>query len=927
MKKSTIILIAIAVLLVGGGALYYFLYEQQKKEIDAWSFVPETAALVYETDRLMPVWQETTASPLWKNLSAIPAFDSIAQHIGMLDSLSSLKSFFENRRVLISMHVVAHNAFDFTYFFKLNNAGEFSILKDVLDKLSAKPYMRHEIRTYNSFQINELIDDRNGKRFSYIVHHNIFAGSFTPYLIEDIIRNIDTDFEQYSFSTANPKLHQLPRMPDDEGNVYLNMRKIPLLLSMFAGKGFQHTIKPLEYLAKSAFLDVDITEQQLLLNGFSMLPDGEQPRQTLLHTFRNQSPQELGMKTFIPERTAILFHMTFSDPESWQEALYQYQQSYVKDLSLNSLAPRQRMTNEGFDPALFFQTFEKEAGVLTLESVDASQPDKLMIIGVNDTTQVSNAIERLHALDMAEAREQAYEENFGSYRIREIQHKEFPAALLGPVAQGFGQCFYVFTEGYWLMANSVRALKRVLLDQEAENTWNRSVAWNRFLETTVDQANLSMMVNTSRAWPLLLNSLSPEWRQYAQEHAEQFKKFERIAIQFSRNEEEFYTSLEVDYTSGQQNPSENRQFQTTQQVFLDNPAATKPFVVKNYQNQQWEMLVQDDSNYLYLASSSGQVLWKDSLSGPLVGDIQQIDFFKDGNFQYVFATEKAVHIIDRNGDAVEGYPLYMPEDVVIQYLAVIDYDNSKNYRFLVADHTGKLWMYNQYRENLEGWNPRPLNTPLATNPTHVRIRDRDFIVAVQQDGTINLLNRKGQLYGGFPISLDTDIKSPVYIAQNSELGNSVITTVTTQGELVAFNFLGNTVQREQLYRPTANTRFSLCLDALGKTFLVVRKDADRLGILDREGNVLLEKAYISAAALTSNMLDVQYYDFGAGNKLFAVTDKIQEFAYLFDGKASLIKDRPVESAFGVGVLFFESEGIYHIYRSYANECSVISFTP
>lgn len=683
-------------------------------------------------------------------------------------------------------------------------------------------------------------------------------------------------------------------------------------------------VKPLAYLAHAAFLDVELTEQQLLFNGFSTLPAEAPARATLLHTFRQQTPQDLTIASLVPEGTAMLWHMTFSDPESWQPAFFEYQQHYAQTLSLQHLANRQQIASEGFDFLQFFEALRREVGVLTMESVDVSQPDKLVIAGIGDTAQIAQALEQLHALNLAGNQGRAYAEDFGKYRIREIQLPEFPSTLFGPMASGFAQCFYVYTQGHWVMANSVRTLKRMLLDLEAANTWQRSVAWNRFLESTVDQANLSLIVNTSRAWPLLLSGLSPEWRQFAQQHAEALRRFERIAVQFSRNEEEFYTSIEADYTA-QEIAVTNQQFKTAQQIFLDYPAATKPFVVQNSRSQQWDILVQDDSNYLYLASSSGEVLWKDSLPGPLISNIQQIDFFKDGHLQYVFATEKAVHVIDRNGDAVEGYPLYMAEDIVLEHLAVIDYNNSKNYRFLVADQTGKLWMYNQDRENLEGWNPHVLPAPLATPPVHVRIRDRDFIVAAQRDGTLNLLNRKGQLYDGFPISLNTAINSPVFISQNTKLANSVMTTITAQGELVAFNFLGNTLQREQLYRPTANTRFSLCLDALQKTFLVVRKDADRLGILDREGNVVLEKAYISAAALTSDQLEVQYYDFGAGNRLFAVTDKIQEFTYLFNGKGELLKDRPLESAFGVGVLFFDSEGLYHIYRSYANECSVISF--
>lgn len=928
MKRSTLIIIFILLILTGIGTYLFYQYWYEEDTVDTWSFVPESAVMVYETDRILPVWQAISASPLWHNLSSIPVYDSIALHINKLDSLHELQDFFADRQVLIGVHVVSRDAFDFSYFFKLNNAREYTILKKVLDQLSSQPDILTETRTYNSFKINELTERKTGRRFSYIVHHNIFAGSFTPFLIEDIVRNIDTGFGEFSFSAVNPQALPVPKLADDEGNLYINARKIPLLLSVFTGKDVQESLQPLAHLAQSMFLDANLSSNQVLLNGFSMLPDSiDKPVPTLLGTFAGQVPGGMGMISYIPERTAVLAHMSFSDPISWQKNLYNHQQNYADAVLKKSLRYRNRLQESGkIDLSNFFRWFQHELGVLTLESVDVAEPDKLLIVEVKDTARINRACEQVNAVNKPEHGEPPYQERFAGHQINEIQYAEFPAALLGPVALGFGKCFYMMSEDYWIMANSVRALKRMILDREAENTWDKSILFNRFLETTVDQANLSYMVNTARAWPLLLNSLSPQWKKYAQQYAESFKNLERLAIQFSNNETELYTSIAIDYATTEPGVRKNRQFQTVQQVFYDHPVTTRPFVVKNHKNQLWEVVLQDDSNYFYLTSDKGEILWKDSLPDKIVSDVQQIDFFNNGNLQYVFATHNAIHIIDRNGNDVEGYPIYMPEGVNIHYLSVIDYDNSKNYRFLVSDTTGKMWMFNKDRETLEGWNPRPLNTPLSSPPSHLRVRDRDFILAIQQDGTINLLNRKGQLYGGFPISLNTSIQSTVFISQSSGLGSSTVTTITTQGEVVAFNLLGNIVHREQLYRPSAETRFSLSIDALGKTYIIVRKDENRLGILDRSGELLFEKPYISPTALTSDMLEVQYYNFGADHELFAITDKVQEFTYLFDSKGNLVKDRPIESKSGVGVLFFENEGQYRIYRSYANEFSIISFS-
>lgn len=925
MKKHIIIFIICLLVLLGAGAYFFYQHWHQESTVEVWSLVPESAAMVYETDQLLAVWEKVSASPLWENLSAIPDFDTIAMHMEELDSIHSLE-FFADKQVLIGIHVVTRKAFDFSYFFKIENSREHTALRKFLDDFSSRPDIQSESRKYNGFEIYELSNRKSGRRFSYVLHKNIFAGSFTPFLVEDIVRNIDTEFEQFSFRSANSGVMEMPRLADDEGNLYINFHKIPLLLSVFTGKEVQKKLQPLNHLAHAVFLDANLTDNQILLNGFSTVPDADKAaKKTFLGTFQGQQPGGIGIKSYIPERTAALLHMTFSDPMAWQKKLHAYQKSYDDAILQKSVQYRSRLESSGIDVSFFFSLFRDEAGIAVLESVDLDEPHKILIIGVSDTARMRKTCVGLNENIRLEEGELPYQETFAGYNIGEVQFAEFPAALLGPVALGFNKCFYMFTGDYWIMSNSIRALKRMILDREAENTWNKSILFNRFLETTVDQANLSFIVNTTRAWQFLLRSLSPEWQQFAQQYAEQFRSFEHLAVQFSESDSEFYTSIAVNYAGVSPQVRNNRQFRTAQQVFYDNPVSTRPFVVRNHTSQEWEVVLQDDSNYFYLTSAAGEILWRDSLDGSIIGEVQQLDFYNNGNLQYFFATAKAIHILDRNGDYVEGYPLYMPEGVSIQYLSLIDYDNTKRYRFLVSDTTGKLWMFNKDRENLEGWNPKLLDAPLAMPPEHIRIRDQDFILAVQQDGTINLFNRRGELYDGFPVSLNSPVKSPVFIAQGSGASSSTMTTITTQGEVVAFNVLGNVVRREQLYRPSSKARFALSVDALNKTYVIVRQDESKLGILDKKGALLFEKSYMSPAALSMGMLEVQYYNFGAGNDLFAITDKVQEFTYLFDAKGNLIKGRPIESRFGVGILFYESEGQYHIYRSYGNEFSIISF--
>ena len=64
-----------------------------------------------------------------------------------------------------------------------------------------------------------------------------------------------------------------------------------------------------------------------------------------------------------------------------------------------------------------------------------------------------------------------------------------------------------------------------------------------------------------------------------------------------------------------------------------------------------------------------------------------------------FATPKRIYIIDRNGNNVSPFPLKFNSEIT-QPLSIFDYDNNKNYRFLVTQDKFLL-MYNRDARNVK----------------------------------------------------------------------------------------------------------------------------------------------------------------------------------------------------------------------------------
>jgi hypothetical protein len=96
-------------------------------------------------------------------------------------------------------------------------------------------------------------------------------------------------------------------------------------------------------------------------------------------------------------------------------------------------------------------------------------------------------------------------------------------------------------------------------------------------------------------------------------------------------------------------------------------------------------------------------------------------------------------------------------------------------------------------------------------------------------------------------------------------------------------------------------------------------------VLNQQGVLLFEKDFFSPGALASGRLVAQYYDFGAGHQVYALTDQVQGFTYLFDEQGQLVNGRPIESDFAVGLIRSEGSPAYRLYRNFENEFAILTF--
>lgn len=859
MKKTPLLLTLALIILTAGG---YYLYDQvlNKTPVKPWDLVPAETVFVYEKDICHTCIDEIQQGPLWQVLQ------QASFHTSPADSLrSKLNALIgSSGNLLVSAHITRKDDFDFVYY-----------LSDTRAVLAAAPalptlvdYRYHE-RELNEIKIHELSRDKT--TFSWVMIGNVWVGSFTSFLIEDVIR---TYKGKPNFARANPEVRKLPRISGDAGNLYVQLKNFTEWLSVFLPGNTRSFA-----LGKSSLLDIKSTPSHLVLNGFST--DSATAADYLLSVFKDQSPVPSGLKDYVPNRTVMFTSYGINDGAGFAAALQRFAATHQPRLrdSLKLLSAGLQ-----FEWKELYKTISGEVGVCLVEGMESPRPAKVLMIKTNAPELW---VKNLNAVSEKFSEDTVFYERFSGRIIREIPTHRFPEQLLWPLVNGFDHAYYTTEGNVLFIGDNLEELKFFLEDIEHEDTWGKSVSKNQFMESTLLESNVSVFINTPKVWNLLLPRLNPRWSQFVKENQPLLQRLEMCAFQFSHLNNTYYTNIAVHHSAGKAEVTFASNARRNVVHFSE--AIQTLQAVKSHVSQATELLIQDSLNDVSLMSMEGKVLWKLPIGDQITSEVQQVDFYNNGKLQYIFSTHDAIHIIDRLGNYVPPYPLYL-KGKDIKHLSVIDYDRSKRYRFLVSEQNGNLWMYDKSGKNLEGWTPRATGQSLMTPPRHHRIRGKDFIMAVRKDGLVHLYNRRGEMMENFPLDLQGTPMGDYFLEMGPDIENSWFVIITRDGYRIKFNALGRIQNRETLLRAYVGSQFQLIPEKSNKSYLIAQHDMRQFTISNAAGKKILVNNYIDI-----RRGDIRYYQFGSGKSFITLTDPVQALSYVFDGNGTLLTQPPLES--------------------------------
>jgi len=895
LRKLSAFLTILLLVLTSITYLYYSHWRSSQRVEEKTPYILKSAALVYTVSDLGKQWEDFKQTPIGETLSKVPALATIQHSLNFLQHLTEAPRSLDKIPLTVSVHDLGEAHWGYIFYLDTRNTATQELFETATLRLQQNKAYNKVVRNYAGCKITELSKHDAAQTLVYIEKNRHIIASYSSLLIEDVIRELNRK--------QQPGLKSFRRTSNKLGSLYVNFSQLPQLLRTFVKNNPVDSVgTALATLAPNSHLNLKMTPHHLLLGGF--VKDSTTTSLCLTNTLHGQAAGAMPLTSYLPRDTAILQHFTFSDAEQLLVALQQYKARLRKE----EVAETQDIRLLG---STLYPLLQGEIGCCTLATQQDQETNKLVFMKTTDPQTFIETLKGFGLLALPQSQRQHLPTNIYQLATDYFQHW-----LPGLLFSSFEARCITQMDDYIILANNPIALQAWNSQYQQGTTWTQDAAQNIWLSSILEHAQLSLLADIEKVWPQVMQSLKPTWKKVFEAHAGALKEL-KVAFQLLHEENTgCYMSILLNHiekspTQVHQETNNREKTTTVSTVFVpEAPIVSQPWLVTSHRGKGYYILLQDAQHQLYFLDPQGKLVWKKELEGPITTNPLEVDYYKNNKTQYLLATNQRLHLIDYYGHEVSRYPHTLPHPGQPVRLRVVDYNNSKQYRFLIANTQGNIYLKDKHYQPLPNWNPKALRKSFADTPLHLRVQGKDYFLILQTNGTLQALNRKGESYPGFPVKLAVRTHNPLLVRQGKTTNETSLTVLTDAGKRTDLNLAGKIQEEVQLDRPHDTSRFTLCPSyTTRRQYVILRQDRDNATIMDAEGNLLFELQHEAQDLL------LQYYHFSDNYQFYVLTDKDKQLTYLYDHTGKLLHDVPWDNSHEVGLLFSETEKDLQIYVS------------
>ncbi len=639
--------------------------------------------------------------------------------------------------VMISGHPFRKGDMQCLYYIRVNTSKEF----DIIDKSvrASHGIIVGSNRNYENANIQDIVIlGTKNEGFSYSWVDGIFIISKSSILLEDAIRQLG--------AKENILLHNgLNEIVKTAGktsflNLFINFEQLPGLLSQIIHPKYRNEINSFENFGSWAEFDMNIKPDMVMLNGFSLTKDKIPGFEAV---FKNQKPVKFESFAKIPVTASSFVFMGITNFEQFRKDYQMFAETKENKDVLRSLEENYNIDLAGSFRNLFYH----DAGIVYLDAVnDTFENNAFSVIRVKNREEaesmlnniIGNYVEKqnIKPSDLISV----VKSGIGnSQKIYYLPFGNVPYLVFGKLFNISDNHFCTLSDNYLIFGRTKEAVLNYLNNLASGKFISNDMGFNDFTEYYSSQSNFFFYNKPSNSIDFYNNFLKRDLLSDLKSNISKFNSLNSMIYQFNIGDNGLiYNNIFLKFKSNSVQEKSNSSWETK----LDDKVTGKPVFLKNGNNNDDEIVVQDSKNQIYFIVSSGKISWKIKLPEPIISDIYQIDYYRNGKKQIIFNTRDQIYLIDRNGKSIDKFPVTLKIPAT-NGMAVFDYAKKRDYRILLATEGRNLICLDKNARPVNGWNCEPADTIVKQPVQYFKIENKELLVYNDKQ-RIYIVDRKGK---------------------------------------------------------------------------------------------------------------------------------------------------------------------------------------
>ncbi len=212
-------------------------------------------------------------------------------------------------------------------------------------------------------------------------------------------------------------------------------------------------------------------------------------------------------------------------------------------------------------------------------------------------------------------------------------------------------------------------------------------------------------------------------------------------------------------------------------ALLQNQIKRGPFLVDNHKTGSKSIIAFDIDNTMYLFNDKGELQWQKQFPDDIVGNVEQVDKFNNGRHQFIWNSQEKIHLIDINGNEVDGYPFIIPGKTT-KGVSLVHFKGYTYPNILLINSEGKVLNVNLTPTLVPEWKVTKTNFNVSEPIKYLNSGSDHYVIVAGDNGEVLMLNKTGDVRLRIKNSFTNNSLSDFYFNETNSKGNLITTDNT-----------------------------------------------------------------------------------------------------------------------------------------------------